>query len=63
MTGVPNAAGGITVVVRTPVGLSPEVEKLRTQDINPDENSAAYIALTATNHSSAASSSPEAEGM
>jgi hypothetical protein len=63
VTGVPNAAGGITVVVRTPVVLNPEVERLRTQDINPDENSAAYIALAAANNSSSApNSSPEAEG-
>jgi hypothetical protein len=39
--------GSITVLVRPSSGLSPELEKLRTQDINPDENSAAFIALSA----------------
>ena len=34
-------------IVLKPTHLSPEVEKLRMQDINPDQNSAAFRALTA----------------
>lgn len=57
----PNASGAITVLVRPSAALNPEVEKLRTQDINPDENSAAFMALAAANKS-AGSASPESDG-
>lgn len=35
-------------MVRASAGLTPELEKLRTQDIEPDANSAAFLALTST---------------
>ena len=51
-------------MVRPSAGLAPELEKLRLQDINPDQNSAASLALSAANGNGASSgpnsaSSPE----
>lgn len=51
--------GNITVLVRNSLNNTvnnPEIEKLRTQDINPDENSAAYLALSAAAASAKGSS-------
>jgi hypothetical protein len=39
--------GSVSVLVRPTGALPPEVERLRTQDINPDQNSAAFMALQA----------------
>ena len=66
MTSTVNAQGNVTLLVRPSAGLTPELEKLRTQDINPDENSAAFLALTAASKSGtgspAAASGAESDG-
>lgn len=41
---------------------NPEIEKLRTQDINPDENSAAYLALSAAAASAKHGAGSDSEG-
>lgn len=60
-TGMPSASGSVTVLVRPSAGLTPELEKLRTQDINPDANSAASIALAVANGGTA-SATVESDG-
>lgn len=61
--------GSITVMVRPSSGLSPEMERLRLQDINPDENSAAFLAITGAGtaasgsvHGAGPGSSPDSDG-
>lgn len=46
-----------SILIRPSPGLAPEIEQLRTQDIYPDEDSAAFRALKAA--SSPSKSSPD----
>lgn len=57
--------GNVTVLVRNSLlntVENPEIEKLRTQDINPDENSAAYLALSAAAASAKHGAGSDSEG-